>query len=124
MNKEYTLDNEIILLSGSGNPELAQMVGKELWTDVWDCVTRHDDGTAKVDIPTNIRNRDVFIIQSTCPPYVDNHFMELFLMVSAAKRASAREITTIIPYFGYARGDKMDEDRGTVAVADIAKILE
>src|SRR5258706_15262774 len=68
-------------------------------------VTRFSDGEAYVQIQENVRGADVFVLQPTCHP-VDEHLMELLLMIDALKRASARRITSVIPYFGYARQDR------------------
>lgn len=124
MPKEFNKNGNFSLLTGTGHPALAEKVGQELGKPIHHCVTKHPDNTPKIDIPENIRKKDVYIIQSTCPPNVDNHFMELIFMLNAARRASAGEITVIIPYYGYARADKMDEDRGTIAASDAAKTLE
>ena len=73
-------------------------------------VTRFKDGEAYVQIQENVRGADVFVMQPTCHP-VDKHLMELLLMIDALKRASARRITAVIPYFGYARQDRKDKPR-------------
>src|SRR6266498_5748341 len=73
-------------------------------------VTRFKDGECYVQIQENVRGADVFVIQPTCRP-VDEHLMELLLMMDALKRASARRITSVIPYFGYARQDRKDKPR-------------
>ena len=73
-------------------------------------VTRFKDGEAYVQIQENVRGADVFVMQPTCQP-VDMHLMELLLMMDALKRASARRITAVIPYYGYARQDRKDKPR-------------
>src|SRR5260370_32562566 len=73
-------------------------------------VTRFSDGECYVQILENVRGADVFVCQPTCFP-VDEHLMELLLLVDALKRASARRITTVIPYYGYARQDRKDKPR-------------
>src|SRR5438445_2093766 len=84
-------------------------------------VRRFADGEADVQIQENVRGADVFIMQPTCRP-VDQHLMELLLMIDAAKRASARRITAVIPYYGYARQDRKDKPRDPISsklVADL-----
>jgi ribose-phosphate pyrophosphokinase len=85
-------------------------------------VTRFKDGEAYVQLLENVRGADVFVVQPTCFP-VDEHLMELLLMVDALKRASARRITTVIPYYGYARQDRKDKPRVPVSSKLIADLL-
>jgi len=85
-------------------------------------VTRFSDGEAYIHIQENVRGADVFVVQPTCFP-VDEHLMELLLLVDALKRASARRITTVIPYYGYARQDRKDKPRVPVSSKVIADLL-
>ncbi len=85
-------------------------------------VTRFSDGECYVHIQENVRGSDVFVVQPTCFP-VDEHLMELLLLVDAFKRASARRITTVIPYYGYARQDRKDKPRVPVSSKLIADLL-
>jgi ribose-phosphate pyrophosphokinase len=85
-------------------------------------VTRFSDGECYVQILENVRGADVFVCQPTCFP-VDEHIMELLLLVDALKRASARRITTVIPYYGYARQDRKDKPRVPVSSKLIADLL-
>jgi len=85
-------------------------------------VTRFKDGEVYIQILENVRGADVFVVQPTCFP-VDEHLMELLLMVDALKRASARRITTVIPYYGYARQDRKDKPRVPVSSKLIADLL-
>jgi ribose-phosphate pyrophosphokinase len=85
-------------------------------------VTRFSDGECYVHIQENVRGADVFVVQPTCFP-VDEHLMELLLLVDAFKRASARRITTVIPYYGYARQDRKDKPRVPVSSKLIADLL-
>src|SRR5438046_1564323 len=85
-------------------------------------VTRFSDGEVYVQVLENVRGADVFVVQPTCFP-VDEHLMELLLMVDALKRASARRITTVIPYYGYARQDRKDKPRVPVSSKLIADLL-
>src|ERR1700735_822524 len=85
-------------------------------------VTRFKDGEAYVQIQENVRGADVFVMQPTCQP-VDMHLMELLLMMDALKRASARRITAVIPYFGYARQDRKDKPRVPISAKLVADLL-
>ena len=94
------------LFSGNGNMALALEIARHLGINLGKAtVGRFADGEANVVIHENIRGKDVYIIQPTCPPVNDN-IMELLLMVSTLRRASARRITVVIPYYGYARQDR------------------
>src|SRR5947209_16724349 len=85
-------------------------------------VTRFCDGEAYVQIQENVRGADVFVLQPTCRP-VDQHLMELLLMMDALKRASARRITAVIPYYGYARQDRKDRPRAPISSKLVADLL-
>jgi ribose-phosphate pyrophosphokinase len=85
-------------------------------------VTRFADGEAYVQIQENVRGADVFVIQPTCRP-VDEHLVELLLMIDALKRASARRITAVIPYFGYGRQDRKDKPRSPISAKLVADLL-
>jgi len=96
----------LALFSGNANPALAQDIARHLHLPVGRAsVGRFSDGEVNVEIHDNVRGRDVFIVQPTCPPTNDN-LMELLVMVDACGRASARRITAVVPYFGYARQDR------------------
>lgn len=115
--------NGFILLTGTANVKLAQDVAKILGKNVDETVSTFADGEKRIAIPENIRKRDVFIIQPTCPP-VDSNIMELFLIIDAAKRSSASEVSAIIPYFGYSRQDRKDRPRVPISSSIIAKLIE
>jgi ribose-phosphate pyrophosphokinase len=94
------------IFTGNANPKLAHDIARVLRTPLAKIlVGRFSDGEIQVEILENIRGRDTFIVQSTCPPTAEN-LMELLVMVDAAKRASAYRITAVIPYFGFARQDR------------------
>jgi ribose-phosphate pyrophosphokinase len=99
---------DTLLFTGNANPALAQEIAADLRVELGKAsVGRFSDGEVTVEIQQNVRARDVFVVQPTCAP-TDEHLMELLLMVDALKRASARRITAVIPYFGYARQDRRD----------------
>ncbi len=96
----------LAVFTGNANPALAQEIAHHLKVPVGRAdVGRFSDGEVNVEIRENVRGRDVFIVQPTCPPTNDN-LMELLVMVDACKRASASRVTAVVPYFGYARQDR------------------
>lgn len=86
-------------------------------------VGRFADGEVSIEIGDNVRSKNIFIIQSTCPP-VNENLVELLLMVSTIRRASAKKINVIIPYYGYARQDRKTAPRVPISAADVARLLE
>jgi ribose-phosphate pyrophosphokinase len=99
-------DSSIALFSGNANPVLAQDIARNLQTPLGRAyVGRFSDGECNIELIENVRGRDVFIVQPTSPP-TNDHLMELLIMADACKRASAAQITAVIPYFGYARQDR------------------
>ncbi len=99
-------DETIVLFAGNANPQLAQEIARHLAMPLGRCdVGRFSDGEVNVELNENVRGRDVFILQPTCPP-VNDHLMELLVMADACRRASAARITAVVPYYGYARQDR------------------
>ncbi|MFI4891369.1 MAG: ribose-phosphate diphosphokinase, partial [Steroidobacterales bacterium] len=95
----------IAVFSGNANPALAQEITRYLHLPLGRAhVGRFSDGEVNVELMENVRGRDVFILQTTCPPA--ENLMELLMMTDACKRASATRVTAVIPYFGYARQDR------------------
>ncbi len=118
-----SLDN-MRILSGNGNRPLAENICKYLNLPLGQAVVDHfADGEVMVKILDNIRNRDVFIVQPTCPP-VNDSLMELLVMVDAVKRASAASITAIIPYYGYARQDRKAAPRTPISAKLVADLIQ
>ncbi|MBE7100744.1 MAG: ribose-phosphate diphosphokinase [Clostridiales bacterium] len=118
-----THGNEIKLFSGNSNRVLAEAIAKKLNTELGDVeVCTFSDGEINVHIAETVRGRDVFIIQSTSSP-VNDHLMELLIMIDAAKRASAGRITAVIPYFGYARQDRKARSRDPITAKLVANLL-
>ena len=116
-------DEKFKIFCGTANPQLADEVCQFLGMQRGQAqVTRFADGEAYVQIQENVRGADVFVMQPTCRP-VDGHLMELLLMIDALKRASARRITAVIPYFGYARQDRKDKPRSPISSKLVADLL-
>ena len=98
--------SELMVFTGNANPELAKKIVDNLGMSLGDVsVSQFSDGEINVELLTNVRGRDVFVVQPTCAPTNDN-LMELIVMVDALRRASAGRITAVVPYFGYARQDR------------------
>jgi len=117
------MDNELRIFSGTSHPELAEEIADHLGVRQSDTtVTQFPDGETFVKINENIRGRDIFIVQPTSPPTNEN-LMELLIMVDAAKRASAKRITAVIPFFGYARQDRKDQPRVPITAKLVANLL-
>ncbi len=114
-----------VLFTGNANPVLAQEIAKHLGVELGRAmVGRFSDGEVNVEIRQNVRARDVFVVQPTNSP-TNEHLMELLLMVDALKRASARRITAVIPYFGYARQDRRPRStRVPISARVVANLLE
>ena len=114
-----------VLFTGNANPALAQEMAKSLGVELGKAtVGRFSDGEVTVEVHQNVRARDVFVVQSTCAPTNEN-LMELLIMVDALKRASARRITAVIPYFGYARQDRRPRSmRVPISAKVVANLLE
>lgn len=114
--------DELILLAGRANPSLAHAIGKLLKVEVLEPISIFSDGEIRVRIKNNLRRRMVFIIQPTAPP-VNDHIMELLFMIDAAKRASASEVTAIIPYYGYGRQDRKEMARVPISSSVVASAI-
>src|ERR1700678_1388502 len=105
LSKEFDSPS-ISVFAGNANPVLAEGIARHLHAPLGRAyVGRFSDGEVNVELMENVRGRDVFIVQPTCPPTNDN-LMELLLMTDACRRASAKRITAVVPYFGYARQDR------------------
>jgi ribose-phosphate pyrophosphokinase len=108
------------VFSGNANRELAESIARHLGFPLGKChVGRFSDGEVTVEVMENVRGRDVFLVQSTCPPVNDN-LMELLVMADAMRRASAARITAVIPYFGYARQDRRPRAQRVAITAKLA----
>lgn len=112
-----------LLLAGNSNPELSQRIAQYLNRSLGKAIVRRfSDGEIFVELEENVRGRDCFILQSTCLPVSDN-IMELLIMIDALKRASARRITAVIPYYGYARQDRKSAPRTPITAKLVADII-
>jgi ribose-phosphate pyrophosphokinase len=117
------MQQEMKIFSGSANPELAAEICEYLGTPLGRADINHfADGEIMYHIRENIRGRDVFVIQSTSPP-VNDHIMELLIMVDAFRRASAHRITAVLPYYGYGRQDRKSEPRVPITAKLVANLL-
>jgi len=116
-------DDKFKIFSGTANEPLADEVCHFLGMQRGQAqVIRFRDGECYVQIQENVRGADVFVMQPTCRP-VDEHLMELLLLIDALKRASARRITAVVPYFGYARQDRKDKPRSPISSKLVADLL-
>lgn len=115
--------DKLAILSGNAHPELAQDICQYLKVKMCDAlVTRFSEGEIRVKINENVRGKDVFVIQPTCPPSNES-LMELLIMIDALKRASANRITAVIPFFAYARQDRKDQPRVPITAKLVANLL-
>jgi len=111
------------LFSGTSNPDLAREIGAYLGVaDGPRVIKRFADGELYIQIQESIRGCDVFLIQPTCAP-VNDHLMELLIMVDACRRASARQVTAVVPYYGYARADRKTAGRESITAKLVANLL-
>ncbi|MBD2040750.1 ribose-phosphate pyrophosphokinase [Microcoleus sp. FACHB-672] len=115
--------NRLRLFSGSANVALSQEVSRYLGIDLGPMVRkRFADGELYIQIQESIRGCDVYLIQPTCHPVNDN-LMELLIMIDACRRASARQITAVIPYYGYARADRKTAGRESITAKLVANLI-
>ncbi len=120
----HAFGNQLQIFSGSANLPLAKSIADYLGVGVGEAtVTSFPDGESFVKFNENIRGNDVFIIQPTCPP-TNHHLMELFIMLDAARRASAYRITAVVPFYGYARQDRKDQPRVPITAKLVANLLD
>lgn len=111
------------LIAGNSNPALAAKIAFHVGVKLTNTtVTTFPDSETFVKINENVRGRDLFIIQSTCPP-ANHNLMEMLIMIDAAKRASADRITAVIPFYGYARQDRKDQPRVPITAKLVANLL-
>ena len=117
------MPNRIKIFSGNANRPMAEEICRRLQVPLSAAeVKKFSDGEIFVEIGENVRGTDVFVVQPTCPP-VNDHLMELLIMVDALRRASARRITAVIPYYGYARQDRKVRPRVPITAKAVAEML-
>ena len=120
---KHKCDDTLVILGGNSNPGLTAEISDLLGTHPADVLCgRFPEGEIQVQIRDNIRGKDVFIVQSTCTPANDN-LMELLILIDAAKRASAKRVTAVLPFFGYARQDRKDRPRVPITAKLVANII-
>jgi len=117
--------DEFLLFSGRANPKLAKDIADYLPARLSDIrIGNHYDGEIDPEILENVRGRKVFFIQPTCPPRVNEYFMELFIVADTFKRASCGEFNAVVPYLGYSRKDRKDKPRVPISARAMANALE
>ena len=115
--------HDIKIFCGNANHKLAQEIAKEIGVPLGQCeVGTFSDGEISVNITETVRGRDVFVVQPTQPP-VNDHLMELLIMIDAFKRASAGRVTAVLPYYGYARQDRKAKARDPITAKLVADII-
>ena len=116
-------NGDMVLLTGSSHPELAKEIAKHLGIPLGDVLlSRFPEGEIQLQIRDNIRGKDVFIVQPTCTP-PNESLMELLILIDAARRASAKRITAVLPFFGYARQDRKDKPRVPITAKLVANLI-
>ncbi|MDB4868988.1 MAG: ribose-phosphate diphosphokinase [Cohnella sp.] len=117
-------DGTLKLFSGSSNPELAQAIAGHIGVELGSASTsRFSDGEIHIQLDESVRGANVFLVQSTSAP-VNEHLMELLVMVDALKRASAKTINVVMPYYGYARQDRKARSRDPITAKLVANLIE
>lgn len=117
------MENDLLIFSGNANLELAQKICAYLSEPLGNAlIGRFSDGESRVEIESNVRGRDVFIIQPTCAPANEN-IMELLIFIDALRRASAQRITAVIPYYGYSRQERKSAPRTPITSKLVADLL-
>ncbi len=115
--------DKLAVVTGNAHPELAKDICKFLGIKLSEAmVARFSEGEIRVKINENIRGKDVFIVQPTCPP-VNENLMELLIIIDALKRASGQRITAVLPYYGYARQDRKDQPRVPITAKLVANLV-
>src|SRR5688572_23245883 len=115
--------DDIKIFAGNSNPGMAEAVARTLETPLGKCrVSRFSDGEIQVEIDESVRGLHTFVLQSTSPP-ANEHLMELLVVIDALKRASAGEITAVLPYYGYARQDRKAAPRAPITAKLVADLL-
>jgi len=118
------IGRELTLISGNANRPLAREISNALGIELCETsVDRFSDGEIRVRILDTVRGADVFVIQPTCPP-VNENLMELLIIIDALRRASARKVIAVVPYYGYARQDRKETGRVPISARLVANLIE
>jgi ribose-phosphate pyrophosphokinase len=119
-----SIDGELKIFTGNANPQLAQEIADHIGVELGECsVVRFKDGEVRINLAESVRGCNVFVVQSTSAP-VNENLMELLIMLDALKRASARTINVLIPYYGYARQDRKARARDPITAKLVANLLQ
>jgi ribose-phosphate pyrophosphokinase len=117
------MDSERLIFAGGGNPEFAFRIAEALEEKPGRMsLSRFPDGEVSVKVEVNVRGRDCFVVQPTCPP-VNENILELMIIIDALRRASAQRVTAVVPYYGYARQDRKDQPRVPITAKLVANLL-
>lgn len=126
--EQYVEEAPFLIFGGSSSQQLAASIARELKVPLGKAhIGKYNDGEIDIQIQESVRGKEVFVVQSTChtaESSVNDSLMELFLMVRALKRASAKSVTAMIPYYGYARQDRKTTPRVPISASDVAMMLE
>ncbi len=121
--KKHSGDDNLVILGGNSNPELTREIADLLSKQPADAIVgRFPEGEVQVQIKENVRGKDVFIIQSICTQPND-YLMELLILIDAARRASAKRVTAVLPFYGYARQDRKDQPRVPITAKLVANLI-
>lgn len=116
--------SDLKIVTGSSNPALARAICDHMGCQLTPTLaSTFSDGELRIEIGDNVREDDVFVVQSTCPPAVNDNFVQLCLMIDALKRASAGRITAVVPYYGYARQDRKVSPRAPISAKVMADFI-
>ncbi len=116
--------SDLKIVTGTSNPALAKAICDHMGVQLTPTLaTTFSDGELRIEIGDNVREDDVFVVQSTCPPEVNRNLMQLCLMIDALKRASAGRITAVVPYYAYARQDRKVSPRAPISAKLVADFI-
>lgn len=122
--QKMSIDGDLKIVTGNANPALAKEIASHIGVELTECIVgRFSDGEIQIRLSESVRGSDIFIIQPTSAP-VNETLMELLIMVDAVKRASAKTINVVIPYYGYARQDRKARARDPITAKLVANLLE
>ncbi len=122
-SRRLPIQDELKIFTGTAHTELAQSIARSMGVKLGHIlVDRFSEGEIRVKVQEDVRGRDIFVIQPTCPP-VNENLVELLVMLDAFRRASARRITAVVPYYGYARQDRKDQPRVPITAKLVANLL-